>query len=253
MQKKKFLCLVWALMTAGLLIAACAQAPKSGGNKPVPPGVAVAIEGTKLKRLTLVEQAAKRIDLQTVPVREEQMVRMQKVGGEVIAPPEGSNRPSGAVLVRLLLSESDLNKVDKTQPGRVLTLDDEDNDQDEGVEAEMDEGPADDDSEEATSALYYAVNGTDHKLTPGQRVLVALALEGGGKRKIIPYNAVLYDPKGDTWVYTNTEPLTFVRHPIVVDYLDGDMAVLSDGPAAGTQVVTVGAAELFGLEFGAGK
>lgn len=35
--------------------------------------------------------------------------------------------------------------------------------------------------------------------------------------------------------------------------IDGDLAVLSHVPPAGTQIVTVGAAELFGTEFGVGK
>ena len=83
---------------------------------------------------------------------------------------------------------------------------------------------------------------------PGQRV------DGGpSQRQVVPYAAVLYDAKGDTWVYTNPNPLTFVRHPIHIDYIEGDLAVLSDGPAAGTAVVLVGAAELFGAETGIGK
>ncbi len=68
-------------------------------------------------------------------------------------------------------------------------------------------------------------------------------------RTVIPYAAVLYDVNGDTFAYTNPEPLTFIRAPITVDYIEGDVAVLSDGPSSGTAVVTVGAAELFGAEF----
>ena len=70
---------------------------------------------------------------------------------------------------------------------------------------------------------------------------------------LVPYAAVLYDTNGDTFVYTNPEPLTFVRAPIVVDYIEGDTAVLVDGPPPGTSVVIVGAAELVGIEFGVGK
>jgi ABC-type Fe3+-hydroxamate transport system substrate-binding protein len=70
----------------------------------------------------------------------------------------------------------------------------------------------------------------------------------GTQRKVIPYAAVLYDSEGNTWTYTNSEPLTFVRQPIIVDRIEGDLAVLSDGPASGTAVVTDGAAELFGSE-----
>ena len=68
-------------------------------------------------------------------------------------------------------------------------------------------------------------------------------------RKVVPYSAVLYDVNGEAYVYTSPEPLSFVRAPITVDHIDGDVAVLSDGPSSGTAVVTVGAAELFGAEF----
>jgi len=74
----------------------------------------------------------------------------------------------------------------------------------------------------------------------------------GAMRKVVPYAAVLYDAQGSTWVYTSPEPLVFVRQRIVIDYIAGDVAVLSDGPPAGTIVVTVGAAELFGTEFEVG-
>ena len=70
---------------------------------------------------------------------------------------------------------------------------------------------------------------------------------------VVPYAAVLYETNGDTFVYTNPEPLTFVRAPIIVDYIEGDRAVLVDGPPSGTAVVIVGAAELVGIEFGVGK
>jgi len=71
---------------------------------------------------------------------------------------------------------------------------------------------------------------------------------GGAKRRTIPYAAILYDTEGNTWVYTSSDPLTFTRHRIVVDFIDGEMAVLTDGPPAGTAVVVVGAQELYGSE-----
>lgn len=70
----------------------------------------------------------------------------------------------------------------------------------------------------------------------------------GAQRKIIPYAAIIYDTNGDTWTYTNPQPLTYFRHRITVDYIDGDHAVLSDGPSSGMAVVTVGAEELYGSE-----
>jgi len=75
----------------------------------------------------------------------------------------------------------------------------------------------------------------------------------GASRKVIPYAAVIYDLQGKTWAYTNPEPLTFVRQAITVDYIEGDMVVLVDGPAAGTAVATVGVPELYGADTGIGK
>jgi hypothetical protein len=74
-------------------------------------------------------------------------------------------------------------------------------------------------------------------------------IRSGTRRSVVPYAAVLYDAKGATWVYTSPANLVFVRQRITVDYIDGDQAVLTDGPPAGTQVVTVGGQELFGAEF----
>ena len=72
-------------------------------------------------------------------------------------------------------------------------------------------------------------------------------------RKIVPYSAIIYDANGNTFVYISPEPLTFIRSAISVDYIEGDRAVLFDGPPTGTAVVTVGAAELYGTETGIGK
>ena len=77
--------------------------------------------------------------------------------------------------------------------------------------------------------------------------------EPATQRIVIPYSAVVYDLRGDTWAYVSPEPLVFVRHRIRVDYIEGDLAVLLDGPPLGTSVVTVGVAELFGIELGVGK
>lgn len=70
---------------------------------------------------------------------------------------------------------------------------------------------------------------------------------------VVPYAAVIYDTNGSTWVYTNPAPLAYVRHRISINRITGEQAVLSDGPAVGTPVVTTGAAELFGAERGVGK
>jgi hypothetical protein len=70
------------------------------------------------------------------------------------------------------------------------------------------------------------------------------------QQKVVPYSAVLYDTDGQTWVYTSSEPLAFVRAPVEVDRFEGRLAFLSEGPPAGTVVVSVGAPLLLGAEFG---
>jgi len=86
-------------------------------------------------------------------------------------------------------------------------------------------------------------------------ITTAPITELGGRRArtAMPYAAVLYDPNGDTWAYTNPEPLVFVRSSITVVTIEGNRAILSAGPTAGTEVVTVGAAELLGTEYEVGE
>jgi hypothetical protein len=70
-----------------------------------------------------------------------------------------------------------------------------------------------------------------------------------GQETVIPYNAVIYGADGNTYAYTAPEPLTYVRQEINIDRVAGDSVMLSDGPPTGTEVVTVGAAEVYGTEF----
>jgi hypothetical protein len=67
---------------------------------------------------------------------------------------------------------------------------------------------------------------------------------------VVPYSALVYAVDGSTWVFVRTEPLTYQRAPVTVARKDGDRVHLSEGPPAGTEVVTVGAAELVGVETG---
>jgi hypothetical protein len=87
----------------------------------------------------------------------------------------------------------------------------------------------------------------DLKTTPVRDVAPA---DRGKPKTVVPYSAVLYDTAGKTWVYTSPEPLAFVRAPVEVERFDGSLAFLTDGPPAGTPVVSVGAALLLGAELG---
>jgi hypothetical protein len=66
----------------------------------------------------------------------------------------------------------------------------------------------------------------------------------------VPYSAVIYDADGATWTFVELEPGVFQRAPITIVSVDGANVRLSAGPAPGTEVVTVAAAELVGVEAG---
>jgi hypothetical protein len=95
------------------------------------------------------------------------------------------------------------------------------------------------------------------QLTLSERAAERLGVEvaevaGSGSSLTVPYAAVIYDAQGKTWSYVTMAPLVYLREEIVVDRIDGDTAILSKGPAAGTSVVTTGSAELYGAETGVG-
>ena len=70
---------------------------------------------------------------------------------------------------------------------------------------------------------------------------------------MLPWSAVIHDINGGTWVYERRAPHVFARRRVEVAQVVGPWAVLGRGPTPGTPVVSVGAAEIFGTEFGNGK
>ena len=115
------------------------------------------------------------------------------------------------------------------------------------------------DEEASGPATVELIEGTDiSRITLTAKAIERLdvqtaAVAKTGAMKVIPYSAVLYSPTGETWAYVSDEPMTFMRHAIVIDRIDGDKAYLSKGPAAGVKVATVGVAELHGAESGLGQ
>jgi len=102
-----------------------------------------------------------------------------------------------------------------------------------------------------TVDLYFALDNRDRAYRVGQRVSVALPLAGGRSEGLsVPASAILRDIYGGEWVYTRTEADTYVRQRIEVAATEGGRAILSRGLRPGMAVVTAGAAELFGTEFG---
>jgi hypothetical protein len=250
--------MVVALILMGvLLLAGCG---KNDHPSKVEPAKVEEIPGSEFKRVILTERAAGRIGIETIPVGEEQVLRKRTVGGQVVLPPEAGPANPGPVWARVSLSKSDRAQVDPGQPTLVLALDGDD-EQEGGWIAEPDEGPAHDDPEDVdlpgedlAEELYYLIDSPENSLAAGQAVLVELTLAAQETlHKVVPYEAVLYGVHGETWVYSNLEPLVYVREPIAIDFIEGDLAYLSEGPEVGTAVVTVGAEELFGTETGVSK
>ncbi|HET6561056.1 MAG TPA: efflux RND transporter permease subunit [Marmoricola sp.] len=85
------------------------------------------------------------------------------------------------------------------------------------------------------------------------RAVERLALETSvvrqrGEHRVVPQEALFVDPHGDWWLYTNPEPQVFVRERVELLRERSGIGVLAEGPAVGTAVVTVGVAELYGVE-----
>jgi hypothetical protein len=64
----------------------------------------------------------------------------------------------------------------------------------------------------------------------------------------VEHAALVFDKKGKPWVFTVVGPLTYVRAPVKIKEIDDELMILVSGPPPGTEVVTVGAIELWGTE-----
>jgi hypothetical protein len=73
---------------------------------------------------------------------------------------------------------------------------------------------------------------------------------GPGAALLIPYSAVVYDAEGSAWAFASASERTYVRAPLKILSIENDRVTLTSGPPPGTQLVTVGAAELVGAEAG---
>jgi hypothetical protein len=257
-------------------------------NSPSPPVLAAlavlamstvalaAPQDSSANRIVLDSNDVSRIGVQTVPVREEKVVWRVVVLGKVEDEPTGNAATDAGDLARAAattLAQNDAISIDDVQIRVLLDknpADDADDDAgqyDDEDDAEI-VAPGDDDQDEqpvrakrvliqgatAPNTLYFKVKSGTQGLQAGQSVGVRLAEPGSNTpRKVVPYSAILYDLTGGTWVYTNPEPSVFVREQVDIERIDKDLAVLNTGPAVGTQVVTMGAVELYGAESRAGN
>ena len=93
----------------------------------------------------------------------------------------------------------------------------------------------------------------------GQTVAVWLSLREEEESPTIYASALLYDPSGGSWVYQLAAAHSFVRRRVEVVHIEEGIAFLSPrsltlgGLRLGDRIVTSGAMELYGTEFGSGK
>ena len=155
------------------------------------------------------------------------------------------------VWIKVPVYVGDLTSIDSNKPAKVHNL---------GDFAAVETQPAEPvvasftaDPQSVTVDIFYELPNTDFSYRPGQKVSVTINLKVSEQTLVVPYSSILYDMYGGTWVYENTKPQKYVRRRIeLLHVLDG-LAVLSRGPTVGAKVVSAGAAELFGTEFGVGK
>lgn len=119
-----------------------------------------------------------------------------------------------------------------------------------GEEEEVPAGAATVEPIEGTDQVRVILTADAAERVDVQMATVEATNDHSGSELVIPYSSVFYTADGETWTYASPEPLTFVREPIVIDRIEGNRVFLTDGPASGTEVVTQGAAELYGSETG---
>jgi membrane fusion protein, heavy metal efflux system len=126
-----------------------------------------------------------------------------------------------------------------------------------GVTAQAVQAPPTAAAPSSSADLYYELANTKGKYRPGEKLSVLVPLRDQDKSLGVPWQAVVTDINGGTWVYEQTAPHTYVRSRVQVRYVEAKIsasgdnwAVLAEGPKAGTKIVTAGAAEVFGSEFG---
>lgn len=97
--------------------------------------------------------------------------------------------------------------------------------------------------------LYYELPNPQGQFRPGQRVSAQITLTGNTEQRVVPWSSIVQDYYGGAWVYEQISTHKFIRRRVQVKQVFGAWAVLEQGPAVGTKVVSTGAAEVFGTEF----
>jgi multidrug efflux pump subunit AcrA (membrane-fusion protein) len=103
------------------------------------------------------------------------------------------------------------------------------------------------------AATLVEVEGSDvPRVVLDDRAESRIGLEMAAVGATVPYAALIYGADGSTYVYTQPKAHAYERTEVEVADIQGDDVTLVSGPADGEEVVTIGSAELFGVEQGIG-
>jgi membrane fusion protein, heavy metal efflux system len=152
--------------------------------------------------------------------------------------------------VRVPIYAGDAPDVDPNQPAIVLRLGETNGEG--GIPARRVAAPPTATPSASAVDTVYELPAGSH-LQPGERVHVRVPGRSAETALVVPESAILHDINGGTWVYERTAPQAYARQRVEVSDMSGGFATLSRGPREGSPVVTAGAAELYGIEFGVGK
>lgn len=156
--------------------------------------------------------------------------------------------PAARMWVRMPVFAGDLSRIHPSAEARVGGFDD--GDVSSFHPAKRVPAPRSADPTSGTVDYYYEVSTPSARFQPGQRVKVIVPLEASAERLAVPWSAIVHDVNGATWVYERVAEQTYARRLVQVEAIIAGLAALRSGPAVGAHVVTTGAAELFGTEFG---
>jgi len=192
-----------------------------------------------------VEEAKARVDLAATAVTAAEAKR------ELLGPPVLAATAPEELWVKVSVYVGDLDRLDPNAVAQIGRLDGRGDDT--LLSARPVAAPPSADPVASTVDLFFTLPNPDRKLRPGQRVGATLTLKSESEALVAPHAAILYDINGGAWVYESLGDRVYTFRRVQVSRVVGDRAVLVSGPPAGTLVVTDGAVELFGTEFGVGK
>ncbi|KMS52499.1 membrane fusion protein MtrC [Sphingobium cupriresistens LL01] len=170
-----------------------------------------------------------------------------QVQRRLLGPSVGAMSNQATLWVRVPVFGTDMGEVGRARPASIRPLGDATA---LPRSARAVQAPPSANATAGTVDLYFALDNRDRAYRVGQRVAVALPLGGTQAGLSVPAAAIVRDIYGGEWVYRRTAPNTYVRQRIEVASVAGGQALLSRGLGRGAEVVTDGAAELFGTEFG---